>query len=393
MGGSALKPFKLEIPARIHFGQNITEKAIAAERQLFDGSVMLVYTGRTLKANGHVERVRGYILAAGAREVLLYGELSPNPDLEEIRAAVGVALQGNVTCVVGLGGGSAIDSAKAIAAGAVAESIDDLGTFLFDGISPAAALPIVAIPTTAGTGSEMSKGAIISSKQHRYKGGMRGTALYPSVAIIDPVFTFSMPKRLSMETGFDVLTHATESYISLSATPFSDMLAEKVIVHCGKALPRLAKAEDPEARETMSYASMLAGINVGNVGNALPHRLQYPAGALADMPHAAGLAALYPAWIYHAYPHASERFNTVASWLTGTACNTRSDVLNAYVHLMEIMDIRYSLADFGIKTDDIGWMVEHVMGSLASDPSFEQDGIVQNIYQDSFVKEDLSCRQ
>ena len=189
--------------------------------------------------------------------------------------------------------------AKAVAAGAgTSEDIDEYfynGRELVDHV-----LPVIAIPTTAGTGSELSKAAIITDDVRRIKSGIRGAGLYPKVAIVDSIFTESVPYHITMETGFDVIAHAMESYISNAASPFTRMQSEYAAAIAGKMLPRLASdMQDTEARKYMSYASMIMGINLGNASTGLPHRLQYPLGAMTDTSHGAGLSALYTAWVYY----------------------------------------------------------------------------------------------
>ena len=121
-----------------------------------------------------------------------------------------------------------------------------------------------------------------------------------------------------METGFDVLAHGAESYLAVKANPFSEMLSEKAIRIAGECLPILwNQPAHPEAREKMCFASMLMGMNLANVGTCLPHRMQYPVGAATDTSHAAGLLALYPAWIRYEYDVNQEKVRDIVQWLTG----------------------------------------------------------------------------
>jgi len=178
--------------------------------------------------------------------------------------------------------------------GQVSLHLIEIEPFFYGGREPGKVLPLVAIPTTAGTGSELSKAAIITDESRKIKKGIRGAALYPKVAIVDSVFTESVPYNITMETGFDVLAHGLESYISKSASPYTEMQSEQALRIVGTYLPALAEnLQDREAREKMSFASMIMGINLGHASTCLPHRMQYHLGAHTDTSHGAGLEALF----------------------------------------------------------------------------------------------------
>ncbi|MGP8312058.1 iron-containing alcohol dehydrogenase [Enterocloster aldenensis] len=294
--------FTLEIPTKIYFGNSIIEKAVKKQGKWIHDVVMLVTTGRTLKKLGYVDSLVKLLEAMpNIKEVLVFDYISSNPRLSEIKEAVRIGKTKCVNCIVGFGGGSALDAAKAAAVGIGSDQ--PIESFLLEGKVPGReTLPIIAIPTTAGTGSELSMGAILSSPEHHIKTGIRGEHIYPKAAIVDPVYTWSVPQRITMETGFDVLAHGIESFLAVKSTPFTEMLSEKVIRIVAEQLPVLYKNLDNRAaRESMSYASMLMGINLANAGTCLPHRMQYAIGAATDTSHGAGLAALYPSWIMHEY--------------------------------------------------------------------------------------------
>lgn len=268
------------------------------------GNIMLVTTGRSLARLGYVEELAETIRrCSSAERVLVFDCVSANPRLSEVRKGILEGKENRIRAVVGFGGGSAIDGAKAIAAGVGMD--EEIGELFYGGKEPGRALPVIAIPTTAGTGSELSRAAIITDEENRKKGGIRGAALYPKAAIVDSAFTDSVPFAVTMETGFDVFAHAMESYLSLAGSPYTRMQSEYGIQAVGKYLPRLAQdLGDKEARDRLSFASMIMGINLGNAGTCLPHRLQYPVGARTDTSHGAGLAALFTAWISCEHGHA-----------------------------------------------------------------------------------------
>ena len=313
-----MQNFLLEMPVRARFGRNIFRDALRQENMLRSSRVMLVSTGKSLKRLGYIDEVKAVLEEMNA-EIFLYDKVSPNPDIEEVKEAVKLGRDFGAQAVIGFGGCSSIDAAKAAACRlACSRSID---TYYFSGIEPEKSLPVIAVPTTAGTGSELSSGAIISDRASKLKTGIRGFSLYPKTAVVDSYFTEHIPYRITMETGFDVFAHAIESLVSLKANAFSEMLSLEAIRLAGENLARLAdNLYDKEARRQMSFASMIMGINLAVVGTALPHRMQYPAGSASGTSHAAGLLALYPAWLEAEYKYSHEKLDAAASALSGKTC-------------------------------------------------------------------------
>lgn len=373
--------FELQIPTKIYFGRGILEDAIGKEKRYLNGSVLLVATG-SARRTGTLDRVKGYIEhLPDVKSVITFTGLTANPKVAEVNEGIAAALQGKCNVVVGLGGGSAIDAAKAIAAGAGAgEAID---RFFFGGEAPGEmTLPIIAIPTTAGTGSELSKSGILSCMERQMKTGVRGERLYPKAAIVDPELTYTVPRKSTMETGFDVFAHAAESYLSKASNYFTEALSEQAMELVSTGLRQLADdLSCAEAREKLSYASMIMGINLGNASTVLPHRMQYPVGALTDTGHGIGLAALYPAWAELTYAYSPEKFDRIGELLSGNKCTTREEVLDALLAFMDATCGRPSLRDFGFARTDADRLASMVTGNIALDPAGSTPGIVRNIYE------------
>jgi alcohol dehydrogenase class IV len=139
-----------------------------------------------------------------------------------------------------------------------------------------------------------------------------------------------------------------------------------------------------EARRRMSYASMLMGISLGNASTCLPHRLQYPIGALTDTSHSAGLACLYQAWVCHGYEYAREKFNTIGTILSGSVCRSREEVLQSLTAFMDLIGVNDKLPDLGLHQDQLQQLCDGVAGSLDNDPAYAVPDIVRKIYADSF---------
>lgn len=380
-----MKEFEIELSTKVYFGTNICEEAINKISHLLPKRILLVTTGRSLKKNRYVEQVVQYLKKSGkVDEVAIFEHVSPNPRLEEAEEAVRLGKEKQVQMVIGLGGGSALDAAKAAAVGIPLE--ESLNMYFFEGKEPTeATLPIIAIPTTAGTGSELSRGAILSSPVHCIKNGIRGKNIVPKIAIVDTYFTWTVPMKATMEMGFDVLAHAVESYVAVKANFFSEMISEKIIRIVGEALPKLRQnLDDHDAREKMCFASMIAGMNLATVGTCLPHRMQYVIGAKTDTSHAAGLVALFPAWIYHEFAVNEEKVNMILQCLgQNKACNS-AEAKSEMRNFMEPLGLNDTLQSLGIKENEILELAGQVKGNIANDPLATKVGIMDDIFRESF---------
>lgn len=377
-----MRMYELEIPTKIYFGRGIAFQALAEEKDFLSGNVLIVTTGRSLNRLGYVEKLKKELQnLPNVKSVAIYDQISANPQLQEITKAAEKGKENRTDIVVGFGGGSAIDAAKAVAA--VIGTGNSVETFFYRHIEPdERTLPVVAIPTTAGTGSELSKAAILSDYEKHKKGGVRGKNLYPKLAIVDSVFTETVPLHITMETGFDVLAHAIESYVSKVASPFTKILSEQVISTAGKALMELEEdIQNKEAREKMSYASMIMGINLGNASTAMPHRLQYPLGAYTKTSHGSGLAAIYPTWIYYEYTVNSETIRKVLEQLTGKEPTNAEQASGLMKDFLKQLQLPVSIRELGVKENMLSILAEDVSGNLANDPLAETENIIYKIYE------------
>lgn len=379
-----MNQFNLSMTTRLHFGPGIIADALQQEKDTIKGNILIVTTGRSLKKLGYLEQLRTYLKKLSTvDEVLIYEKISQNPETKEIEQAVRLGKDKNVTVVIGFGGGSAIDAAKATAVGIASE--ESVEKILLEGLEPSEeTLPIVAIPTTAGTGSELSKAAIVSCSEHQFKGGIRGNAVLPAVAIVDPQYTYSVPIRITMETGFDALAHAIESYVAVKANTFSEMLSEKAICIIGENIRKLHCCLDNDtARDQMSYASMIMGMNLANVGTCLPHRMQYVVGVNTHTTHGAGLLALYPAWLAQEYSVNQEKVEQVFEWLNLGRVNSEQEVYQKFKAFLQELDSAYSLSSFGITEEMLENMTAKVTGNIANDRLSECKNSIYNIFRDA----------
>ena len=377
-----MNSFFLEIPTKIYYGRNIVTEAIQKGKDVLGARVMIITTSRSLVKEGFVKKLEECIEALPAA-VTLFDQVSPEPQLSEIREAVMVGKEKKITSVIGFGGGSSIDAAKAAALGIGSE--EPIDRYYYDGIVlEKKSIPVIAIPTTAGTGSELSGSAVISDAETNMKKGMRGWYMYPDIAIVDPVHTDHMPYKITKDSGFDALAHAMETYVSVKATRLSDLLAEDAIRMIARALPRLKEEpSDTEARDAMSYASMLMGINIGNVGTLLPHRLQYPIGVKTHTSHGEGLLSLFAAWVREEYQASAGKLQKACSLLSGKDCVSQEDCVDAVNFFIDRIGGRKSLRDLGLTDADIETFSESITGVLANDPAYSGIDVINRIYRNS----------
>ncbi|HWT91881.1 MAG TPA: iron-containing alcohol dehydrogenase, partial [Solirubrobacteraceae bacterium] len=233
---------------------------------------------------------------------------------------------------------------------------------------PATALPVIAVPTTAGSGAEVTRGAIVTDVVRHAKEGVRGDAVFPRVAVIDPELTATLPPAVAAETAFDALTHVVEGYVARKASPLTRALSEEALRILAAHLPELAAGTaTARTRERLAFAALLGGLNVANASTCLPHRLQQAMGAVprVTLAHARGLAALYPAWLELATPHAPDAFARVGAALGD------GDARAAIARHREALGLTATLADAGFRTEDLGVLVGAVAGNVANDPTPE----------------------
>lgn len=352
------------------------------------GDRVLLVTGRTaMRKTGILGQVVDIFKAAGV-EAIVYEGISRNPRVSEIDEGVNLFRCNKCQVTVGLGGGSAIDAAKAISV--VSSSGGRIEQYLTGEKQPTTAAAIVAVPTTAGTGSELSKGAIISEPNQHLKRGIRGELLLPKIAIIDPKLTLTVPPDVTAETGFDVFAHAVESYISRKASPITELFSLKSLSIVAEYLEKAYNAgADLEARSQMAFASMLMGFNLANASTCLPHRLQYPVGAHTDTSHQMGLVALYPAWFERTHSQSPEKFGRIAQIMSSEL--SKLPLEEAASHSVEILrnfmarlNLKVRLRDLGIRFEDCEKMADEVTGNLAVDPGdISREGII-SFYQAAY---------
>ena len=338
------------IPAHVLVGKDVLESAIPYLKKY--GSKALIVTGKHVGKSPMMEQLKKVLEEAGIRYVIFDG-ITGEPTDKMIDAGLEVYKANSCGFIIGIGGGSPLDSAKAIAAMAANEGkIADYSGKEITGEIPG----IVAIPTTSGTGSEATKFTVITDLERDIKMLLKGDSLVPGLAIVDPNFTMDMPKSVTAATGLDALTHAVEAYTSKKAFPLTDVCAVSAVKRIMKYLPVAYKnGYDVKAREEMSLAAFEAGICINNSSVTIVHGMSRPIGALFHVPHGMSNAMLLKECLGFALDGAYDRFADLGRAI-GAASDEDSDQQAAEQLLAEIEKICKiceipTLREYGIKEE------------------------------------------
>ena len=265
-----------------------------------------IVTDAFLAASGLLDPLLRDLASAGAEARVFTGTV-PDPTVASIEAGLAALQQGDHDCVVGFGGGSPLDSAKAIAMLAVHGG--RMADYRVPHVQDAPGLPVIAIPTTAGTGSEATRVCVITDEDTDEKMLCAGLAYLPVAALVDYELTLGKPRRLTADTGIDSLTHAIEAYVSRRANPFSDGIALSAMRLLAPNLRRVwAGPSDRPAREAMMAGALQGGIAFSNSSVALVHGMSRPIGAHFHVPHGLSNAMLLPAVTAWSAPSATRRY-------------------------------------------------------------------------------------
>jgi 1,3-propanediol dehydrogenase/alcohol dehydrogenase len=275
--------WKFFIPTKLVFGPGCLEELPS---QVAGDKVLLV-TGRyAMKNEGVTDRVKELLDA----EVVVFDKVEPNPSHLTVDQGVLALMENNCEWIVALGGGSALDAAKMISV--ISTNGGECSEYFFTDekkIPKRVGIPVTAVPTTSGTGSEITPFSVISDKEQKMKHGLSSRFLFPFAAVVDPELTVSMPQRVTASTGADALSHAIEAYWNGSGGALSDTLAIKAIHLVNNNLEKACeKPDDVDARSSMMYASTLAGMAITHGGVTAAHSLSHAVTAYHGIPHGNG---------------------------------------------------------------------------------------------------------
>lgn len=304
-----MEAFTYYAPTEVIFGcGKLSEIGKLAKRY---GTRALLVTGSGKSTAGTALRVRELLEKEGVHTAH-YNGVKPNPTTDQVHEGAALAKKAGAQMIIGLGGGSAMDTAKAIAVEAVHPgTVWDYNCHT-EGPTEKT-LPILAIGTTAGTGSQVTQCAVVTKTEDQDKSAVWHRNIFPKAAIVDPELMVSMPKEVTAQTGFDAFCHNFEAYLSVNASSMTEMLSLEGIRLIAENLPKvLENGEDLEARSQMALADLLGGYTNSNAGVTLPHGLGMQVGGhCPQVTHGQALAAVYPAFTRYTYPAAEKKFAAV----------------------------------------------------------------------------------
>ena len=379
--------FRMYCPTRLEFGIGKLNELHTLQ---LPGKKALIVTsnGKSAKASGALDRTEAELKQAGV-SFGLYSGIGANPTVDAINDGAKVANDLEADFIVALGGGSVIDGSKGIAA--VATNCGSIWDYIRGGKKlTKEPLPVVAITTTAGTGSEVDPWCVTSNTETQEKMGFTGR--HPVIAIVDAELMKTVPPKFTAYQGFDAMFHSIECYISNKHNQMSDMYCLTAISNCGKYLIRAVKnGGDMEARDGMAFANTLSGVAMTLAGNTSQHGIEHALSAFNhNLPHGAGLIMISKAYFSHYVEvHAcDQRFIDRAKALGVENASKAKDFIDKLVDLQKecgVSDLK--LSDYGFKKDDAKAVCEKARstsGNFKNDPVALSDADIEEIYTKSY---------
>lgn len=360
---------QFNLPTKVVFGIDSLDVLAREVEPLGVSSVLLVSGRGAMRLLGVIGRVEN---ALSGHRIVLYDKVSPEPDTGLVDEGVRLAKTEGCEAVVGLGGGSVLDVAKAIA-GLVRE--EDFSTVVdyLEGEGNrklnSAGIPFLAVPTTAGTGSEVTMNSVIINRSTRSKRSFRSPYLFSRTAIIDPRLTLTLPASISASSGMDALTHLIEGYVSLGSNWFTDALAlEGIRLVAGNLIPAVKSGDDLDVRENMCRASLLGGILIANSGLGIVHGVASFLGALDRIGHGLACGILLPYAMEYNQSVSQDKFRQIAvamgREMTGVGDKEACEAAIAEVKkIASEAGMPKRLRELGVKEEDFPLLAEKSLTS------------------------------
>ena len=314
----------------------------------------------------------------------IYSEIKPNPTVTNVQQGVEAFKASGADCLIAIGGGSSMDTSKGI--GIVANNPEFADVVSLEGCAPTKhkSVPIIAMPTTAGTGAEVTINYVIIDEERKAKMVFVDPNDIPAVAIVDPELMYSLPKSLTAATGMDALTHAIEGYITKGAWVMSDMYELQAIKMIAENLPlAVEEPTNPVGREGMALAQYIAAQAFSNVGLGLVHGMAHPMGSLHDIPHGVANALLLPTIMEFNMPTRVEKYGVIARHMgVDTTGMTPEQAAQAAVDAVRALSVRVGipqrLSDLGITEQDIPALAKQAIADVCT-PGNPRDVTIEDI--------------
>ncbi|MDG4658283.1 iron-containing alcohol dehydrogenase [Ectobacillus antri] len=308
-----MQNFSFHNPTKLIFGKGQLEQ-LKTEVPKYGINVLFVYGGGSIKRSGLYEEVMNVLREIGATVTELSG-VEPNPRITTVRKGVALCKENDINFILAVGGGSVIDCVKAIAAGAKYEG--DAWDLVTKKAFATEALPFGTVLTLAATGSEMNAGSVITNWETKEKYGWGSPVTFPTFSILDPTYTFTVPRNQTIYGIVDIMSHVIEQYFHQGTnTPLQDRYCESLLQTVMEAAPKLLDdLESYEHRATILYAGTMAlngTLSMGVRGDWATHNIEHAVSAVYDIPHGGGLAILFPHWMEHVLDENIARFKQFA---------------------------------------------------------------------------------
>ncbi len=360
--------FEFCSPTQFIFGKDTEKKAGEMVKAYGGTKVLIHYGGGSAVKSGLLGRVKESLRAQGIAAVEL-GGVQPNPRSGLVYKGIELCRKEGVDFILAVGGGSVIDSAKAIAAGVLMEG--DFWPYWETKTPVTKALPIGTVLTIPAAGSESSANTVITNEKTLVKRGTSGQCLRSKFSILNPELTFTLPAWQTASGAADIIAHVLERYFTnTEEVEVTDRLCEALLLTMVKETPRVIEnPEHYEARANIMWAGALAHNNLVGVGREqdwATHAIEHELSALYDVTHGAGLAVLFPAWMKKALPHAPKRFATMATRIFGIE-NTGDDLatgekgIEAWRNFFTSLGLPDNLKDLGVKEEDFDYMANRLL--------------------------------
>lgn len=363
--------FNYNLPVNLLFGLGRSNE-IGKEVAKYGNKVLIVTGRNSTKKSGLLDKAKA-LLEEEKVQYEVFDKVEQNPLSTTVYDGVNVIKETGCDVVLGLGGGSIMDAAKSIAF--VAKNPGDLSEYIFGIKQGQEALPIILVPTTAGTGSEGNCFSVITNPETKDKKSLRTNLIIAKASIVDPELMITMPKKIIASVGFDALCHNMEAYVSTIGQPLTDMKAYYGIKLMAENLIKVYEnPQDLEAFEKVTLASTLGGMVIGVAGVVAPHGMEHPVSGLYDVVHGKGLAALTPEIIDKSWQYDKAKFKDISQLLGGTGAEDCADSIR---ELLRKIDLNVTLGDLGVLEKDVDWMAQNCM--KVSKPSIDNNPKVFSI--------------
>ncbi|WP_228551168.1 iron-containing alcohol dehydrogenase [Sporosarcina cascadiensis] len=377
------------MPGNFKFGAG-AHKNLVEDIKVYSPKKIAIVSDKGVAQAGLVDKLKE-VLASAETPIFTFTDISGEPTFKLVENVANILREKNCDLVIGIGGGSALDVAKTAAALLL---IEDKQPFLSGNQQIGSRkTPCILLPTTSGTGSEVTMNAIFGDEEQELKRGIVSPALLPDLAIVDPELTMSCPPRVSASSGVDAFTHAIESYISVRATPLTKIFAEKAMRLFPHYITRAVhNGSDLEARTGMGWVSALAGVSLANAGVGAVHALAYPLGGKYHIEHGVANALLMPYVFEKIGTTCTNEMVDVASFLqlgdfTQKPVKALEAVVQYLFDLLDVLDLPTNLKDLGIDESALSELANSavkVERLLANTPFKLSEDSIKEIYINSY---------